>query len=290
MTILEFVEFAFNQPHQSSSSMAGIQYANVGVCIQVILVASSQSRIVYTWKQLAAKWGGDMNVSLPRGVPQKKDTLHRKSLSEGRTSGTGENLKSGKGLACGYKHLIRLGSRGVQSAWRALANKVRQMEDPRVNLPPNWRVGAIQRIVSNAQAHVSRLEKILGQTYPTPPEIAQYCFDDSEMGSCRLPQDTGREPERELSAAFGSYGISTTVLQNPLGARVIVTGVREKVYVPPHWLAVHDEIHVVLKGRVIVTQDGVRHVSAPKTVPALPGETSSTASSPVHYGGDCDGA
>jgi hypothetical protein len=57
---------------------------------------------------------------------------------------------------------------------------------------------------SNAQAHVSRLEKILGQTYPTPPEIAQYCFDDSEMGSCRLPQDTGREPERELSAAFGS--------------------------------------------------------------------------------------
>ncbi|KAJ7339225.1 hypothetical protein DFH08DRAFT_876338 [Mycena albidolilacea] len=59
-------------------------------------------------------------------------------------------------------------------------------------------------------------------------------------------------------------GISMTVLQNPLRTRVIVTGVGPKFYVPPHWHAAHDEIHVVLKGRLIVTQDGVRHVVGPE--------------------------
>ncbi|KAJ7812778.1 hypothetical protein B0H14DRAFT_2605499 [Mycena olivaceomarginata] len=55
-----------------------------------------------------------------------------------------------------------------------------------------------------------------------------------------------------------------TVLRNPLQTRVIVTGVGKRFYVPPHWHAVHDEIHVVLKGRVVVTQDGVRHVVGPE--------------------------
>ncbi|KAJ7894393.1 hypothetical protein B0H14DRAFT_2559176 [Mycena olivaceomarginata] len=259
---VEFVEFAFNQPHQSSSSMAGIQYANVGVCIQV-----------HVWRRLVHDCFFLENVicTIPRTLKTPKfallrrvfflraahirfgadllgdhfvDDLDDKSLSEGRTSGTGENLKSGNELACGCKHLSELlvvQIRVKMSARRALANKVRQMEDPRISefgfeglyekLTADVRAKFASQLVyrrhpedvSNAQAHVSRLEKILGQTYPTPPEIAQYCFDDSEMG------------------------------------------VGEKVYVPPHWLAVHDEIHVVLKGRVIVTQDGVRHVSAPKT-------------------------
>jgi mannose-6-phosphate isomerase-like protein (cupin superfamily) len=59
-------------------------------------------------------------------------------------------------------------------------------------------------------------------------------------------------------------GISMNVLQNPLRTRVIVTGVGPKFYVPPHWHAAHDEIHVVLKGRLIVTQGGERHVVGPE--------------------------
>ncbi|KAJ7339254.1 hypothetical protein DFH08DRAFT_812643 [Mycena albidolilacea] len=51
-------------------------------------------------------------------------------------------------------------------------------------------------------------------------------------------------------------GISMTVLQNPLRTR--------EFYVPPHWHAVHDEIHVILKGRVIVSRNGVRHVVGPE--------------------------
>ncbi|KAF7354039.1 putative cupintype [Mycena venus] len=59
-------------------------------------------------------------------------------------------------------------------------------------------------------------------------------------------------------------GISMTVLQNPLRTRVIITGQGKKFYVPPHWHAAHDENHVVIKGRVIVTQDGVRRVVGPE--------------------------
>ncbi|KAJ7339239.1 hypothetical protein DFH08DRAFT_1014147 [Mycena albidolilacea] len=59
-------------------------------------------------------------------------------------------------------------------------------------------------------------------------------------------------------------GISMTVRQNPLRTRVIVTGVGPKFYVPPHWHAAHDEIHVVLKGRLIVTQDGFTADRKPK--------------------------
>ncbi|KAJ7339249.1 hypothetical protein DFH08DRAFT_876373 [Mycena albidolilacea] len=59
-------------------------------------------------------------------------------------------------------------------------------------------------------------------------------------------------------------GISMTVLQNPLRTRILVTGVGKKFYVPPHWHAAHDEIHIVIKGRAIVTQDGVRQIVGPE--------------------------
>ncbi|KAJ7339263.1 hypothetical protein DFH08DRAFT_1014182 [Mycena albidolilacea] len=59
-------------------------------------------------------------------------------------------------------------------------------------------------------------------------------------------------------------GISMTVLQNPLQTHILVTGVGEKLYVPPHWHAAHDEIYVVIKGRAIVTQDGVRQIVGPE--------------------------
>ncbi|KAJ7257219.1 hypothetical protein B0H12DRAFT_1015535, partial [Mycena haematopus] len=59
-------------------------------------------------------------------------------------------------------------------------------------------------------------------------------------------------------------GITMSVLQNPLRAQVQTTGKGDKFYVPPHWHAAHDEIHVVLKGRVIIMQDGVRRVVTPE--------------------------
>ncbi|KAJ6491946.1 hypothetical protein C8R45DRAFT_189754 [Mycena sanguinolenta] len=64
-------------------------------------------------------------------------------------------------------------------------------------------------------------------------------------------------------------GISMSVLQNPLRTQVQVTGKGDKLYVPPHWHAAHDEIHVVLKGRLIIMQDGVRKVIIPEDGPCL---------------------
>ncbi|KAJ7464226.1 hypothetical protein B0H11DRAFT_1734323 [Mycena galericulata] len=58
-------------------------------------------------------------------------------------------------------------------------------------------------------------------------------------------------------------GLTFTVLQNPLRTRIHVTGKGEKFYVPPHWHAAHDENHIVLKGRLLVIQDGVRRVVGP---------------------------
>jgi mannose-6-phosphate isomerase-like protein (cupin superfamily) len=59
-------------------------------------------------------------------------------------------------------------------------------------------------------------------------------------------------------------GTTMTVLQNPLRTRITVTGQGKTFYVPPHWHAAHDENHVVIKGRLIVTQDGVRRVLGPE--------------------------
>jgi mannose-6-phosphate isomerase-like protein (cupin superfamily) len=59
-------------------------------------------------------------------------------------------------------------------------------------------------------------------------------------------------------------GVSFTILQNPLRTRIHVTGQGEKFYVPPHWHAAHDENHVVIERRVMVTQDGVRRVVGPE--------------------------
>ncbi|KAJ7625065.1 hypothetical protein DFH06DRAFT_746867 [Mycena polygramma] len=63
-------------------------------------------------------------------------------------------------------------------------------------------------------------------------------------------------------------GITMTVLQNPLRTRVHSTG-EAVLSVPPHWHTMHDEHHVVLKGSLIITQDGVRKVIRPNDGPTL---------------------
>ncbi|KAJ6516473.1 hypothetical protein C8R45DRAFT_890136 [Mycena sanguinolenta] len=62
-------------------------------------------------------------------------------------------------------------------------------------------------------------------------------------------------------------GITFSILQNPLRTRIHTTG--PKFEAPPHWHAAHDEVHVVLKGRLIITQDGVRRVVSPEDGPCL---------------------
>ncbi|KAJ6529971.1 hypothetical protein DFH09DRAFT_1184622 [Mycena vulgaris] len=59
-------------------------------------------------------------------------------------------------------------------------------------------------------------------------------------------------------------GVTMTILQDPLRARVHATGDGEQFEVPPHWHAAHDEQHVVLKGRVQISQDGVSRVIGPE--------------------------
>lgn len=59
-------------------------------------------------------------------------------------------------------------------------------------------------------------------------------------------------------------GVKMTVLQNPLRARVHATGDEEPFEASPHWHAVHDEQHVVLKGRVQITQNGVARIIGPE--------------------------
>ncbi|KAJ7264641.1 hypothetical protein C8J57DRAFT_1069753 [Mycena rebaudengoi] len=59
-------------------------------------------------------------------------------------------------------------------------------------------------------------------------------------------------------------GVTMTILQDPLRLHVHVTGDEEPLEVPPHWHAAHDEQHVVLKGRVQITQDGVSRVIGPE--------------------------
>ncbi|KAJ6567366.1 hypothetical protein DFH09DRAFT_1156763 [Mycena vulgaris] len=58
-------------------------------------------------------------------------------------------------------------------------------------------------------------------------------------------------------------GVTMTILQDPLRLSVHATG-EEPFEVPPHWHAAHDEQHVVLKGRVQITQDGVTKVMGPE--------------------------
>ncbi|KAF7335412.1 Cupin-2 domain-containing protein [Mycena venus] len=63
-------------------------------------------------------------------------------------------------------------------------------------------------------------------------------------------------------------GMTVSVLQNPLRTRLHTTGERPFV-VPPHWHTMHDEHHIVLKGTLFVTQDGVRKVVRPEDGPLL---------------------
>ncbi|KAJ6588374.1 hypothetical protein B0H19DRAFT_1098982 [Mycena capillaripes] len=63
-------------------------------------------------------------------------------------------------------------------------------------------------------------------------------------------------------------GVTMSILQNPLRTRIHLTG-KVAWHVPAHWHAVHDENHIVLKGKVIVTQDGVKKVIRPEDGPSL---------------------
>ncbi|KAJ7635033.1 hypothetical protein FB45DRAFT_910557 [Roridomyces roridus] len=54
-------------------------------------------------------------------------------------------------------------------------------------------------------------------------------------------------------------GMTITVLQNPLRTQLHSTG-ETRFSVPSHWHSMHDENHVVLKGSMIVTQNGVKRV------------------------------
>ncbi|KAF7370057.1 Cupin-2 domain-containing protein [Mycena sanguinolenta] len=69
---------------------------------------------------------------------------------------------------------------------------------------------------------------------------------------------------RALTADSWSIGkgITMSVLHNPLRTHVHVTG-EEPLSVPPHWHLSHEEQHVVLKGRIRITQDGVARVVGP---------------------------
>ncbi|KAJ6480039.1 hypothetical protein DFH09DRAFT_427811 [Mycena vulgaris] len=74
-------------------------------------------------------------------------------------------------------------------------------------------------------------------------------------------------------------GVTMTILQDPLRARVHATGDGEPFEVSPHWHAAHDEQHVVLKGRVqisgksapdafaLFTPDAFRHVTRKSPAP-----------------------
>ncbi|KAJ6588207.1 hypothetical protein B0H19DRAFT_923997, partial [Mycena capillaripes] len=54
----------------------------------------------------------------------------------------------------------------------------------------------------------------------------------------------------------------------PLQICIHLTG-KAAWHVPAHWHAMHDEHHVVLKGKVIVTQDGLKKVVGPENGPSL---------------------
>ncbi|KAJ7359573.1 hypothetical protein DFH08DRAFT_686610 [Mycena albidolilacea] len=70
------------------------------------------------------------------------------------------------------------------------------------------------------------------------------------------------DPLRDDSWPVGK-GVTLIVLQNPLRTRVHATG-EEAFIVPPHWHAFHGEHHIVLKGRICLTQDGVSRILRPE--------------------------
>ncbi|KAJ6481041.1 hypothetical protein C8R45DRAFT_831671 [Mycena sanguinolenta] len=57
--------------------------------------------------------------------------------------------------------------------------------------------------------------------------------------------------------------ITMSVLQNPLRTSIHAPG-EEPLSVPPHWHLFHEERHVVLKGRIRITQDSVARVVGPE--------------------------
>ncbi|KAF8152749.1 hypothetical protein K438DRAFT_1987762 [Mycena galopus ATCC 62051] len=75
------------------------------------------------------------------------------------------------------------------------------------------------------------------------------------------------DPLVDDSWQFGK-GQTITILQDPLRTRFHITG-EVPWSIPPHWHTMHDEHHTVLKGTLIVMQDGVRRVVRPETGPLL---------------------
>ncbi|KAJ7494319.1 hypothetical protein B0H11DRAFT_2190631 [Mycena galericulata] len=59
-------------------------------------------------------------------------------------------------------------------------------------------------------------------------------------------------------------GITMSVHQNPLRTRVTTAPGADVFLAPPHWHLHHTEHHVILKGRVKLTQDGVTRVLTPE--------------------------
>ncbi|KAJ7043135.1 hypothetical protein C8F04DRAFT_944225 [Mycena alexandri] len=88
------------------------------------------------------------------------------------------------------------------------------------------------------------------------------------------------DPLQDDSWLIGK-GLTMSILQNPLRTHLEVTG--EEVFLaPPHWHLYHGEQHVVLKGRVKLTQNGVTRILTPAdgTVYTPPGMVHSLESFP----------
>ncbi|KAJ7364593.1 hypothetical protein DFH08DRAFT_766352 [Mycena albidolilacea] len=88
------------------------------------------------------------------------------------------------------------------------------------------------------------------------------------------------DPLRDDSWSIGK-GVTMTILQNPLRTRVHATG-EEPFLAPPHWHLWHEEHHIILKGRIRLTQNGVTHVLGPEDGEAVtpPGVVHSLESFP----------
>ncbi|KAJ7604126.1 hypothetical protein FB45DRAFT_760122 [Roridomyces roridus] len=70
------------------------------------------------------------------------------------------------------------------------------------------------------------------------------------------------DPLRDDSWSIGK-GLTMSVLQNPLRTHLHATG-EEAFLAPRHWHMIHGEKHVVIKGRVRVTQDNVSRIITPE--------------------------
>ncbi|KAJ7486719.1 hypothetical protein FB451DRAFT_1082209 [Mycena latifolia] len=70
------------------------------------------------------------------------------------------------------------------------------------------------------------------------------------------------DPLRDDNFLIGK-GMTMSFLENPPRVRLHVTG-EERFEAPRHWHRWHTEHHVVLKGRILITQDGKTRVLTPE--------------------------